>query len=116
MTLLTLRIDTIGRVSNFLSTLEEMHTAKKSRFKPLRSGSRHTLIFLFFSLRFVEALDEKSGASLKLTVLNPHGTIWLMVAGGGASVIFTDSVADLGRLNQSKRCRKISFFIPSFSV
>lgn len=36
------------------------------------------------------------GASLKLTVLNPKGRIWTMVAGGGASVIYSDTIADLG--------------------
>jgi len=44
---------------------------------------------------YIAALDEKTGASLKLTVLNPDGRIWLMVAGGGASVIYTDTVVDL---------------------
>jgi ATP-citrate lyase beta-subunit len=44
----------------------------------------------------IQELDEKTGASLKLRVLNPKGRIWTMVAGGGASVIFTDTVADLG--------------------
>lgn len=29
-------------------------------------------------------------------VLNPTGRVWLMVAGGGASVIYTDTIADLG--------------------
>ncbi|MBD3210255.1 ATPase [Candidatus Micrarchaeota archaeon] len=46
--------------------------------------------------KYVKGLDEKTGASLKLTVLNPRGRIWTMVAGGGASVIYTDTVADLG--------------------
>ncbi|MFH0809214.1 MAG: ATP citrate lyase citrate-binding domain-containing protein [Pseudomonadota bacterium] len=46
--------------------------------------------------RFVKGLDEKTGASLKLTVLNPKGRIWTMVAGGGASVIYTDTIIDLG--------------------
>jgi len=46
--------------------------------------------------KFVHDLDEKTGASLKLTVLNPNGRIWAMVAGGGASVIYADTVADLG--------------------
>eukprot|EP01094_Clydonella_sp_ATCC50884_P028139 TRINITY_DN8353_c0_g1_i1.p2 TRINITY_DN8353_c0_g1~~TRINITY_DN8353_c0_g1_i1.p2 ORF type:complete len:171 (-),score=54.72 TRINITY_DN8353_c0_g1_i1:61-573(-) len=41
-------------------------------------------------------MDEKTGASLKLTLLNPLGSIWNLVAGGGASVIFADTVADLG--------------------
>jgi len=45
---------------------------------------------------YIESLDEKTGASLKLTVLNPYGSIWNLVAGGGASVIFADTVADLG--------------------
>ena len=37
---------------------------------------------------YVAELDAKSGASLKLTVLNKKGRIWTMVAGGGASVIY----------------------------
>jgi len=45
---------------------------------------------------FIEEMDEKTGASLKLTLLNPNGKIWNLVAGGGASVIFADTVADLG--------------------
>ncbi len=39
--------------------------------------------------------DAKSGASLKLTVLNPEGRIWTLVAGGGASVVYADTIADL---------------------
>ncbi|KAK2421977.1 ATP-citrate lyase A-1 [Trifolium repens] len=45
---------------------------------------------------FVHGLDEKTSASLKFTVLNPMGRIWTMVAGGGASVIYADTVGDLG--------------------
>ncbi|MFH1829967.1 MAG: ATP citrate lyase citrate-binding domain-containing protein [Pseudomonadota bacterium] len=45
---------------------------------------------------FVKYLDEQSGASLKLTILNPKGRVWTMVAGGGASVIYADTVCDLG--------------------
>ena len=39
--------------------------------------------------------DSKSGASLKLTILNPKGRIWTLVAGGGASVVYADTIADL---------------------
>ncbi len=39
--------------------------------------------------------DAKSGASLKLTILNPKGRIWTMVAGGGASVVYADTIADM---------------------
>ena len=45
---------------------------------------------------YVAELDEKTGASLKLTVLNPEGRVWTLVAGGGASVIYTDTIVDLG--------------------
>jgi ATP citrate (pro-S)-lyase len=45
---------------------------------------------------FIASLDENSGASLKLTLLNPKGRIWTMVAGGGASVIYADTLVDLG--------------------
>ncbi|KAL2662306.1 hypothetical protein AAZV13_02G033000 [Glycine max] len=41
---------------------------------------------------FIHGLDEKTSASLKFTVLNPKGRIWTMVAGGGASVIYADTV------------------------
>lgn len=46
--------------------------------------------------RIVQAMDEKSGASMKLSVLNPDGRMWTMVAGGGASVIYADQVVQLG--------------------
>ena len=44
----------------------------------------------------IRDLDEKTGASLKLKILNRDGRVWTMVAGGGASVIYTDTVVDLG--------------------
>lgn len=43
----------------------------------------------------IEEADSKSGASLKLTVLKPDARIWTMVAGGGASVVYADTIADL---------------------
>ncbi len=45
---------------------------------------------------FIADLDSQTGASLKLTILNPDGRVWTMVAGGGASVIYADTVTDLG--------------------
>ncbi|KAM1066171.1 hypothetical protein ACFX14_021539 [Malus domestica] len=38
---------------------------------------------------------RNTSASLKFTVLNPKGRIWTMVAGGGASVIYADTVSGL---------------------
>jgi len=43
----------------------------------------------------IKEMDDKSGASLKLTILNPQGIIWTLVAGGGASVVYADTIADL---------------------
>ena len=45
---------------------------------------------------YIKSLDEKTGASLKLTVLNPQGRLWTLVAGGGASVIYADTISDAG--------------------
>ena len=46
--------------------------------------------------KYIKKLDSKTGASLKLTILNPKGKVWTMVAGGGASVIYADTISDLG--------------------
>jgi len=46
--------------------------------------------------KLISDLDEKTGASLKLKILNREGRVWTMVAGGGASVIYTDTIADFG--------------------
>ena len=44
----------------------------------------------------IKLLDSKSGASLKFTLLNPDGRIWTLIAGGGASVLYTDTIINLG--------------------
>jgi ATP-citrate lyase beta-subunit len=43
----------------------------------------------------IEEADAKTGASLKLTLLKPEARIWTMVAGGGASVVYADTIADM---------------------
>ncbi|KAG0696425.1 ATP citrate lyase [Suillus ampliporus] len=45
---------------------------------------------------YIQKLDASTGSSLKLTVLNPTGRIWTMVAGGGASVVYSDAIAAAG--------------------
>ncbi|MCF7790911.1 MAG: hypothetical protein K9L78_01680 [Victivallales bacterium] len=40
----------------------------------------------------ISEMDERSGASLKLTILNRNGAVWPLIAGGGASVVFADSI------------------------
>ncbi len=48
------------------------------------------------SERTVESLAERSQASLSLEVLNPDGAVFLLLSGGGASVVVADEVADRG--------------------
>lgn len=45
---------------------------------------------------YIREMDGKTGASLKLTILNRKGKIWTMVAGGGASVVYADTISDMG--------------------
>ncbi|KAI9657804.1 MAG: glutathione synthetase ATP-binding domain-like protein [Trizodia sp. TS-e1964] len=49
---------------------------------------------------YIAELDAKTGASLKLTVLNSNGRIWTLVAGGGASVVYADAIASSGFANE----------------
>jgi ATP citrate (pro-S)-lyase len=50
--------------------------------------------------KFVSDMDAKTGASLKLTVLNANGRIWTLVAGGGASVVYADAIASAGFVSE----------------
>lgn len=45
---------------------------------------------------YIAELDAKTGASLKLTILNSVGRVWTLVAGGGASVVYADAIASAG--------------------
>ncbi|EPX74731.1 ATP-citrate synthase subunit 2 [Schizosaccharomyces octosporus yFS286] len=49
---------------------------------------------------YVQELDAKTGASLKLTIMNPNGRVWNLVAGGGASVVYADAVAVNGAADE----------------
>ncbi len=46
--------------------------------------------------RMVSQLAKRSQASLSLEVINPNGAIFLLLSGGGASVVVADEVADRG--------------------
>ncbi|KAG8790338.1 citrate synthase [Ceratobasidium sp. 428] len=49
---------------------------------------------------YIQKLDGSTGASLKLTVLNPNGRVSTMVAGGGASVVYSDAIAAHGSAHE----------------
>lgn len=46
--------------------------------------------------RMIHALDQESGASLKLTLLNQEGKVWNILSGGGASIICLDELQRAG--------------------
>ena len=49
---------------------------------------------------YIAEMDAKTGASLKLTILNSQGRVWTLVAGGGASVVYADAIASSGFANE----------------
>lgn len=55
--------------------------------------------FRFESERFIAQLNEKTPASLKFKVLNENAPVWLLLSGGGASIVLADSFADKGVAN-----------------
>jgi succinyl-CoA synthetase beta subunit len=44
----------------------------------------------------VNEIDNSTPASLKFRLINPEGSIWMLLSGGGASLVLADEVADLG--------------------
>jgi ATP-citrate lyase beta-subunit len=59
----------------------------------LRRHSEHPLTH---EEQIVEELDANSPASLKLTILEPNGSIFLLLSGGGASVVVADEIYNQG--------------------
>lgn len=43
----------------------------------------------------IAILDDHTPASLKFKLINPSGRIWMLLSGGGASLVLADEVADL---------------------
>jgi succinyl-CoA synthetase beta subunit len=48
------------------------------------------------SEKAVAELDAATPASLKFRLINPNGSIWVLLSGGGASLVLADEVADQG--------------------
>lgn len=44
----------------------------------------------------IEELSQKSQASFKIDVLNPDGSVFMLLSGGGASIVLADEVYNLG--------------------
>jgi succinyl-CoA synthetase beta subunit len=46
--------------------------------------------------KVVAELDANTPASLQLKILNPDGSLWTLLSGGGASIVAVDEAADAG--------------------
>ncbi|PZM86684.1 ATPase [Candidatus Gracilibacteria bacterium] len=46
--------------------------------------------------KYIKKLDSETGASLKMKILNPEAKIWTLLAGGGGSLVITDTLGALG--------------------
>ncbi len=46
--------------------------------------------------RYIAELDNQTWASLKMKILNPEAKIWTLFAGGGGSLVMTDTLGALG--------------------
>ncbi|KAI8489901.1 hypothetical protein Bbelb_322620 [Branchiostoma belcheri] len=87
-------VDVDLAITSVLDDLDGISSLKNEQKDALKNFVRDVLGVL--PEAYIADLDAKSGASLKLTILNPKGRIWTMVAGGGASVIYSDTICDLG--------------------
>jgi ATP-citrate lyase beta-subunit len=67
-----------------------VNTWKASDFR------RHSTKPLTPEEKIVEELDANSPASFKLSVLEPNGSIFLLLSGGGASVVVADEIYNQG--------------------
>jgi succinyl-CoA synthetase beta subunit len=47
-------------------------------------------------VKAIRSLDQRSQASLKVEMLNPQGKIWLLLSGGGASIVLADEAHNIG--------------------
>ena len=45
----------------------------------------------------ISLLSAKSQASFRLVVLNPQGSLWMLLSGGGASIVLADEVYNQGK-------------------
>jgi len=79
-------VDDAGAYFTHAWTEDDIRTAKSTKATPEELT--------------VRVLDANSPASFNLSVLNPNGSIFLLLSGGGASVVIADEVYNQGYGNQ----------------
>lgn len=87
-------LDTVARIDDTAGFIMKPHWGDLD-FPPAFGEKEQTEVE-----KEIQKIDENSGASLKLTVLNPKGLVWTLVAGGGASVVYADTIANIWGANE----------------
>ncbi|KAF5340060.1 hypothetical protein D9611_012409 [Ephemerocybe angulata] len=83
-------VDAKALVLNITVTSEPFPTRDTLTHVPTENTASMSISTL---LTYIQKLDATTGASLKLTVPNADGWIWIMVAGGSASIVYSDAIA-----------------------
>lgn len=86
-------LDMVAKIDNCESYRQSEHWKTVEFVKPFGTQS-------YPAEDTIAALDEKTGASLKLTIINPHGRLWFLLWWWWASVIVMDSLANAGLMHE----------------
>jgi ATP-citrate lyase beta-subunit len=86
-------LDMVAKVDSCEAWRQDERTKYISRVKPFGTRTHP-------SEAYIASIDEKTWASLKLTILNPDWRFWFLLWGWGASVIVMDTMAKRGLLQQ----------------
>jgi succinyl-CoA synthetase beta subunit len=95
-------LDMVAKVDSCELWRQQLQQQYVSRVKPFGSRSHP-------SEAIVESIDAKTGASLKLTIVNPEGRLWFLLWGWWASVIVMDTLAWCGLLHEVANYGELSW-------
>ncbi len=95
-------LDMVAKVDSCELWRQKLQQQYISRVKPF--GTRYHP-----SETIVESVDAKTGASLKLTVINPEGRLWFLLWWWWASVIVMDTLAGSGLLHEVANYGELSW-------
>jgi ATP-citrate lyase beta-subunit len=84
------------RSLNVLDAAVEVDDAGQYFTRAWNENDIRSPIQLSESEKQIHTLNDNSPASFSLTVLNPNGSIFLLLSGGGASIVIADEVYNLG--------------------
>lgn len=95
-------LDMVAKVDTCEEQQQWQHRSAIKRVKPFGNTT-------YPAEEHIAEVDSKTGASLKLTVINPQGKIWLLLGGGGASVITLDTLANQWLLGETANYGELSW-------